>query len=159
MSAPETSESPRTIVTERCSPSDRERPGSGKSSADDFIYAPRYSRRLDDKILIAFHQACDQGDHRVADELLQVLTSMFSRQSQSTETSRRHAAMSLIAAHERLLVLRGRSVSDRPSDVSGPSRLVEFCLAKEEPAPIIESNCSTLGCGSSLVSDGRSDTL
>lgn len=29
--------------------------------------APRHSRRLSDKILIAFHHACEQGDFEVAD--------------------------------------------------------------------------------------------
>jgi hypothetical protein len=33
----------------------------------------RYTRRLSDKILIAFHQACDQGDFEVAERLLTVL--------------------------------------------------------------------------------------
>jgi hypothetical protein len=33
--------------------------------------APRYSRRLSDKVLIAFHHACDQADFEVADQLLQ----------------------------------------------------------------------------------------
>ena len=35
--------------------------------------APRYSRRLSDKILIAFHHACDQGDFEVAEQLLHIL--------------------------------------------------------------------------------------
>ena len=38
---------------------------------------PRYSRRLSDKVLIAFHHACDQGDFEVADQLLQVLEMML----------------------------------------------------------------------------------
>ena len=32
--------------------------------------APRHSRRLSDKILIAFHHACDQADYEVAEQLL-----------------------------------------------------------------------------------------
>jgi predicted neuraminidase len=39
---------------------------------------PRYARRLPDKILTAFHQACDQGDIEVA-VLLDVLEFMVSR--------------------------------------------------------------------------------
>ena len=35
--------------------------------------APRYSRRLSDKILIAFHHACDQGDYEIAEQLLHIL--------------------------------------------------------------------------------------
>jgi hypothetical protein len=38
--------------------------------------APRYTRRLSDKILIAFHQACDQADFEVAGRLLNVLETM-----------------------------------------------------------------------------------
>ena len=41
--------------------------------------APRYSRRLSDKILIAFHQACDQGDFEVAKQLIQLLEMMLTR--------------------------------------------------------------------------------
>ena len=33
---------------------------------------PRYTRRLSDKILVAFHHACDQGDFEVAERLLKV---------------------------------------------------------------------------------------
>ena len=39
--------------------------------------APRYSRRLSDKILIAFHHACDQGDFEVAEQLLHILEMML----------------------------------------------------------------------------------
>jgi hypothetical protein len=31
---------------------------------------PRYTRRLSDKVLIAFHHACDQSDFEVAEQLL-----------------------------------------------------------------------------------------
>ena len=31
--------------------------------------APRHSRRLSDKILIAFHHGCDQGDYEVAERI------------------------------------------------------------------------------------------
>ena len=34
---------------------------------------PRYAWRLSDHILVAFHQACDQGDLEVAEQLLKVL--------------------------------------------------------------------------------------
>jgi hypothetical protein len=36
----------------------------------------RYARRLSDKILLAFHHACDQTDFEVADDLLDVLEFM-----------------------------------------------------------------------------------
>jgi hypothetical protein len=36
----------------------------------------RHARRLSDKILIAFHQACDQADFEVAERLLNILETM-----------------------------------------------------------------------------------
>ena len=68
--------------------------------------APRYSRRLSDKILIAFHQACDQGDLEVAEQLLHVLEMMVSRRPLNPDGSRRKNMESLVAAHERLWHLR-----------------------------------------------------
>ncbi len=68
--------------------------------------APRYSRRLSDKILIAFHQACDQGDLEVSEQLLQVLEMMLTRRPLTPDGSRRRNMESLVAAHERLWYLR-----------------------------------------------------
>lgn len=68
--------------------------------------APRHTRRLSDKILIAFHQACDQGDYEVAQELLRILEKMISRRPTSPDTNRRKNMESLVAAHERLWLLR-----------------------------------------------------
>jgi hypothetical protein len=68
--------------------------------------APRYTRRLSDKILIAFHQACDQGDFEVAEELLRVLELMLTRRPVVTDANRRKNMESLVAAHERLWLLR-----------------------------------------------------
>lgn len=67
---------------------------------------PRYSRRLSDKILIAFHQACDQSDLEVAEQLLHVLEMMVSRRPLNPDGSRRKNMESLVAAHERLWHLR-----------------------------------------------------
>ena len=68
--------------------------------------AARYTRRLSDKILIAFHQACDQSDLEVADQLLRVLEMMMSRKPLTPDGSRRKNMESLVAAHERLWHLR-----------------------------------------------------
>jgi hypothetical protein len=66
---------------------------------------PRYTRRrLSDKILIAFHQACDQGELEIAEQLLLVLETVVSRPP--PEGSRRRTADGLVAAHERLWNLR-----------------------------------------------------
>jgi hypothetical protein len=68
--------------------------------------APRYSRRLSDKILIAFHHACDQGDFEVAEQLLHVLEMMLRRRVLSPDLNRRRTMDTLVAAHERLWHLR-----------------------------------------------------
>jgi hypothetical protein len=66
----------------------------------------RYTRRLSDKILIAFHQACDQADFEVAEQLLRVLETMVMRRPNMPDVNRRKNIESLVAAHERLWVLR-----------------------------------------------------
>ena len=78
---------------------DTAREGSGSG-------APRYSRRLSDKILIAFHHACDQSDFEVAEELLRVLEMMLTRRPLTPDGTRRRNMESLVAAHERLWHLR-----------------------------------------------------
>jgi hypothetical protein len=66
---------------------------------------PRYTRRLSDKISVAFHHACDQGDFEVADRLLKVLEFMIDAPRPPNERERRSKA-SLVAAYERLWHLR-----------------------------------------------------
>jgi hypothetical protein len=68
--------------------------------------APRHTRRLSDKILIAFHHACDQSDFDVANDLLLILEKMLKRPNAGSDTNRRKSIESLIAAHERLWLLR-----------------------------------------------------
>ena len=63
------------------------------------------TRRLSDKILVAFHQACDQADFEVAERLLGVLERMLRRRP-PVPNKRRHDMDSLVAAHERLWQLR-----------------------------------------------------
>ena len=75
--------------------------------------APRYSRRLSDKILIAFHHACDQGDYEVAEQLLHVLEMMLRRRVLSPDLNRRRSMDSLVAAHERLWLLRHPQNAER----------------------------------------------
>lgn len=68
--------------------------------------APRYSRRLSDKILIAFHHACDQDDYEIAEQLLAILERLLTRRNMPSDTNRRKSIESLVAAHERLWHLR-----------------------------------------------------
>ena len=67
---------------------------------------PRQTRRLSDKILIAFHHACDQEDFEVAEELLRLLELMLIRRPMQPDVNRRKNMESLVAAHERLWLLR-----------------------------------------------------
>jgi hypothetical protein len=68
--------------------------------------APRYTRRLSDKILIAFHQACDQRDLEVAERLLAVLEMAVAPRLLEPDATDRRGKESLVAAHERLWGLR-----------------------------------------------------
>ena len=74
---------------------------SGRASA-----GPRQGRRLSDKMLIAFHQACDQGDFEVGEQLLRVLEMMLMRRPVLPDANRRRNIETLVAAHERLWHLR-----------------------------------------------------
>jgi hypothetical protein len=66
----------------------------------------RHTRRLSDKVLIAFHHACDIGDFETADDLLRILGRILSHQLTPPEANRRRSLESLVAAHERLWHLR-----------------------------------------------------
>jgi hypothetical protein len=68
--------------------------------------APRYARRLSDKILIAFHQACDQADIDVARQLLDILEFMTQRTDNLPTGKDQRAKESFVAAHERLWQIR-----------------------------------------------------
>ena len=68
--------------------------------------APRTGRRLSDKILVAFHHACDAQDLVVAEQLLKTLEALLTRRGVPVEQNRRKSLESLVAAHERLWHLR-----------------------------------------------------
>ena len=79
----------------------REHPGTAA--------APRYSRRLSDKILIAFHHACDQSDFDIAEQLLGVLENLLNRRPVNPDANRRRSMETLVAAYERLWHLKHKS--------------------------------------------------
>jgi hypothetical protein len=81
-------------------PAETETPARGPQTA------PRYSRRLSDKILIAFHHACDQADYDIAEQLLQVIENLLTRRPVIADGNRRRSMETLVAAHERLWHLR-----------------------------------------------------
>ena len=68
--------------------------------------APRHSRRLSDKVLVAFHHACDVMDFEVAEQLLRLLETMTTRRPRPEDGNRRRSIEGLVAAHERLWHLR-----------------------------------------------------
>ncbi len=83
------------------------------------IYPDRlFHRRLSDKLLIAFDQACAIGELTVAHELLCSLEGLFSRPSQYAEQDRRKNFESLVEAHERLWTLRNKAAGKRLFGVS-----------------------------------------
>jgi len=59
-------------------------------------------RRLSYHVMIAFHFACDHGDLEVATRLLAIVEFMLDRPPRE----RQRDAQSLVAAHERLWLLR-----------------------------------------------------
>jgi hypothetical protein len=78
-------------------------PGSDERQSVQQCASPaRYTRRLSDHVLIAFHHACDQGDIEAARRLLDVLEFMVRRPPRVPGGRERRAKESLVAAHERL---------------------------------------------------------
>ena len=74
---------------------------------------PRHSRRLSDKILFAFHHACDQNELDAAEQLLVVLENMIKRRPVHPDQNRRRSMDGLVAAHERLWHLRHPELSGK----------------------------------------------
>ena len=70
------------------------------------IRFPSQTRRLSDKILIAFHQACDQEDLEVAQHLLRIVELMVARRPSLPDHQRRRRMESLVASYERLWYLK-----------------------------------------------------
>ena len=71
----------------------------------------RYTRRLSDHVLIAFHHACDQGEIEVARRLLDVLEFIVRRPPRGPGGGERRAKESLVAAHERLWQIQHQEAS------------------------------------------------
>ena len=65
----------------------------------------RRERRLIDKIIIAFHFACDQGDLEVARRLLTIAETVLRKPPPPGRSERRTDMQPLVAAHERLWAL------------------------------------------------------
>lgn len=75
---------------------------------------PPRMRRLSDKILLAFDQACDQGNLDAAAALLQIAEDVIiTGRSAPPGQDRRRTLQSLIAAHERLWSLHHPELTAR----------------------------------------------
>jgi hypothetical protein len=75
--------------------------------------APR-TRRLEDRILVPFHQACDNADLEVAEALLRVVERILARPTGAAPgADQRRNRENLVAAHERLWQLRHPPVRDQ----------------------------------------------
>ena len=74
------------------------------TSQDDAAQSPkaRRGRRVSDKVLIAFHAACDVGEFNVARQLLSALENLINNPNRPVAGERRREVESLVAAHERL---------------------------------------------------------
>ena len=81
-------------------------PDEQSSSDNEAPRALRTKRRLPDKILTAFHQACDQGDFEVAVGLLGILETILTRPPITRDAPRRRHEDGLVAAHMRLWDLK-----------------------------------------------------
>jgi hypothetical protein len=70
---------------------------------------PSHTRRLSDKILIAFHQACDQEDLEVAQHLLSIAELIVARRPVLPDHQRRRSMETLVASYERLWYLKHKA--------------------------------------------------
>jgi hypothetical protein len=77
---------------------------AGPSTAE----ALKYGRRLSDKILIAFHHACDIGALSTAEELLGTLTRVVGLSALNETPDRRKVSEALADANYRLWDLKRR---------------------------------------------------
>ena len=68
----------------------------------------RHTRRLEDKLLVAFHHACDVSDVEIARQVLSIVELMLARRPAQPDPNRRRTLEGFVAAHERLWHLRHR---------------------------------------------------
>ena len=73
----------------------------------------RAGRRLPDRVLAAFHAACDQHELAAAEQLLAVLEALVMRATPAPDPNRRRALEALVAAQERLWYLRHPDAAGR----------------------------------------------
>ena len=93
-----------------------ERPTAEKPGA-----SPRYSRRLQDKLLMVFHAACDSGSLDVAEDVLGLAEQVIRREAATAAPERRRAEMiAVVQAYERLWSLRHPGAATRGPSPQAP---------------------------------------
>lgn len=85
---------------------ERADPPSGKLTHAEGQRDARSRRKVADEIFYAFHFACDVRDFEVADRLLRVLENLLITRAARPTVSTDGALALLVAAHERLWLLR-----------------------------------------------------
>jgi hypothetical protein len=66
-------------------------------------------RRLSDKVLAAFNQACDQEDAEIAEMLLRTLELILTRQGGADSDDKRGDLGAVIDAYSRLLTIKNKA--------------------------------------------------
>jgi hypothetical protein len=66
-------------------------------------------RRLSDKVLAAFNQACDTGDADIAEMLLRALELILTRQGGAEADDKRAELGAVMEAYSRLLTIKNRA--------------------------------------------------
>jgi hypothetical protein len=101
---------------------------------------PHHSRRLSHKILIAFHQSCDQGDFWVARSLLDILEIMAQRPLTALRGRERHLEESVVAAHERLWEMQHPTANELLTTVAARTFADDDLWVRSSPDPQILSS-------------------
>ena len=97
-----------------------------------------FGRRLSDKLLLAFHQACEQQDVEVAQRLLDVLGFMWLRDADAP-WGRRSNVNYLVPAREKFLHLQYLAQSQAPGPDARPDRCGMAAPAAAERALVGEA--------------------
>ena len=98
-----------------------------KSSGQDKL---KFNRRCSDKVLGAFHKACDDSDIGVASSLIKIVELMIERTRTQARFERRVNLEKFVAAHERLWHLK-RSMSFAGDSQSGGSSRFTFAMEEQ----------------------------
>ena len=81
---------------------------SGTSTTSSFA-GVKHNRRLSDKVLAAFHAACDADELVVAKQLIEILEGIFTKQAAfDGSAGERKSLDGLVDAHQRLWLMKNQ---------------------------------------------------